>query len=51
MGHTDYKTIGRDIYPGHEVNLYCLQNINQIEEFCTQQRFRIIYVKDGHGIL
>lgn len=43
-------TIGREIYPGLEVKISCIKDTDFFENRCVDQRFRIIYVKEGHAI-
>lgn len=45
-----YSTVGEIIYPGFTVNIYCIKDTDFLEETCSIQRFRIIYLKEGHGI-
>ncbi len=43
-------TIGREIYPGHEVKIYCITDAEILQDKCSEQRFKIVYVKEGHAI-
>ncbi|MDO5573663.1 MAG: AraC family transcriptional regulator [bacterium] len=51
MNDISYSTVGREIYPGQIVNIGCMKDIDFLEERCNCQRFRIVYLKEGHGIL
>ncbi len=42
-------TIGREIYPGYQVNMY-FNGKNQLEED-VGQRYKIIYIKEGSGFI
>lgn len=45
-----YSTIGKEIYTGREVKLCCRTEINGLTNERINDRFRIIYVKEGFGI-
>lgn len=44
------QTIGKDFYPGLEVNLYCSQHRDDLVYPCLKDRYRIVYIKDGYGV-
>lgn len=46
----DFTTIGEKIYPGHEVKIRCFKDTDKLVSACPQIRYRIAYVKEGHGI-
>lgn len=47
----NFKTVGREHHPGFEVNLYCSQDENSLEYTCLKDRYRVVYIKEGHGVL
>lgn len=50
MNQTSLTTIGREIYPGREVKISCVTGVDHIEYTCLKDRYRIIYIKEGHGV-
>lgn len=51
MNESDYSTFGRTIYPGREVRISCRFDVGEIGGEAPFARFRIAYLKEGHGIL
>lgn len=50
MYQTSLTTIGREIYPGLEVKISCVMGVDHLDYKCLNDRYRIIYVKEGHGV-
>lgn len=50
MANSQYTTIGRNIYPGFEVKLFCEMNVTSLNNECMNERYRIVYIKEGYGI-
>ncbi len=50
MDYAAYTTVGREIYPGRQVNITCIKDTDTLENQCDHLRFRIVYIKEGHGI-
>lgn len=44
-----FSTVGREIYSGLEIMICCQQDVETLDNECTKDRFRIIYIKEGHG--
>lgn len=52
MNHANkLLTKGRVYHPGLEVNLCCSQETDSLEHACLEDRYRIVYIKDGYGVL
>ena len=50
MSGIRFSTMGREIFPGHEVKIYCTRDTDLIYNDCLNERFRIVYIKEGHGV-
>ncbi len=50
MDDCRFSTIGTTIYPGREVKILCLKDVDSLGEKTVADRFRIVYVKGGCGV-
>ncbi len=50
MSGTRFCTVGREIHPGFELGLCCDTNIDFLDKGCLKDIYRIVYIKDGHGV-
>lgn len=51
MGNLKFTTIGKEIHPGREVKIYCERDVDETDDSCPNDRYRIVYVKEGYGVL
>lgn len=51
LEEVSYSTIGKEIYKGLEIRIRCFLDVEELNEECMKERFRIVYIKEGHGIL
>lgn len=45
-----YSTIGRELHQGYEMKICCSKNADLLDNECLNERFRIIYIKEGYGV-
>ena len=45
-----FSTIGRELYPEYEMKICCSKGTDFLDNECLNERFRIIYIKEGHGV-
>lgn len=45
----NYSTYGNIIYPGREMKIKCFHGVNDIPDPQLSDRFRIVFLKKGHG--
>lgn len=45
-----FSTIGREYHPGYEAKLYCVRNVDSLDNDCINERYRIVSVKEGSGV-
>ena len=50
MEKRSFSTIGRVFYPGYELKISCERDASYLEDYGLKDRFRIVYIKEGHGI-
>lgn len=50
MEEREYSTFGKTIYPGREVKIVCRFDVGDIDGEAPFHRFRVAYLKDGHGL-
>jgi AraC family L-rhamnose operon regulatory protein RhaS len=50
MREDQLTTIGRENHPGREVRIFCARDITALEHKSLEDRFRIVYVKEGFCI-
>lgn len=50
MEEREFSTFGKTIHPGREVKISCQFNAGEIRSEAPFNRFRIAYLKEGHGL-
>lgn len=45
-----FSSVGRVYFPGYELKLCCIRNVNSLSNDCLNERYRIVSVKAGSGI-
>lgn len=50
MEEYEFSTLGQSIHPGREVKIACQFNARDISEQAPFDRFRVLYLKEGHGV-
>ena len=50
MSGTRFCTVGREIFPGFVVKLCCDIGIDFLDKGCLNDIYRIVYIKEGHGV-
>lgn len=50
MIDTRFSTIGREIYPGCEMKVCCIRNVDCLDNTCLNKRYRIVSIKAGSAM-
>ncbi len=50
MEEREFSTFGKTIHPGREIKIICQFNLAGIPAEAPFHRFRIVYLKEGHGV-
>lgn len=51
MSDMRFSTMGRDFFPGYEMKISCERDVAQLDNDCLNDRYRIVLLKAGSGIL
>lgn len=50
MEKSRYSTIGRELHTDYELKIFCVKEIDHLDNECLSERYRIVYIKEGFGV-